>query len=202
MSSKAASSSSSDKPGPLMSCGLDSSPSMHDASVETPSSSASLKETLVSSYMAKEETLKALIRWTLHTVEKQLKTCQLVAQSKSHRSSSKRKLEEASKIDSKIDQKLQELKDTGLDSSSRLEFKHRILVVLPLLLPLASCAPLKHTSFTLNGLILNISRYLPCLYLLSLILTEILFPLFTAADYLNMTVSNKKVLATLDTVQK
>ena len=59
MSSKAASSSSSDKPGPLMSCGLDSSPSMHDASVETPSSSASLKETLVSSYMAKEETLKA-----------------------------------------------------------------------------------------------------------------------------------------------
>ena len=113
-----------------MSCGLDNSSSVRDASVETPSSSASLKETLVSSYMAKEETLKALIRWTLHTVEKQLKTCQLVAQSKSHRSSSKRKLEEASKIDSKIDQKLQELKDTGLDSSSRLEFKDRILVVL------------------------------------------------------------------------
>ena len=84
MSSKAASSSSSDKPGPLMSCGLDSSPSVRDASAETPSSSASLKETLVLSYMAKEETLKAKIRWTLHKVEKQSKTGQLVAQSKSH----------------------------------------------------------------------------------------------------------------------
>jgi len=28
------------------------------------------------------------------------------------------------------------------------------------------------------------------------------FPLFTAADYLNMMVSNKKALATLDTVHK
>jgi len=112
MSSKAASSSSSDKPGPLMSCGLDSNPSVRDASAETPSSSASLKETLVSSDMAKEETLKAEIRWTLHTVEKQSKTGQLLTQLKSHRSSSKRKLEEASKIDSEIDQKLQELKDT------------------------------------------------------------------------------------------
>ena len=46
MSSKAASSSSSDKPGPLMSCGLHSSPSVRDASAETPSSSASLKETV------------------------------------------------------------------------------------------------------------------------------------------------------------
>ena len=46
-----------------------------DASAETPSSSASLKE----------------------TVEKPSKNGQLVAQSKSHRSSSKRKLEEASK---------------------------------------------------------------------------------------------------------
>ena len=62
MSSKAASLSNSDKPGPLMSCCLHSSPSVHDATAETPSSSASLKE----------------------TVEKQ---------SKSHRSSSKRKLE-------------------------------------------------------------------------------------------------------------
>ena len=42
----------------------------------------------------------------------------------------------------------------------------------------------------------------PCLYVLSLILSEILFPLFTAADYLNMTVSNKKALASLDTVYK
>ena len=42
----------------------------------------------------------------------------------------------------------------------------------------------------------------PCLYVLSLILYEILFPLFTAADYLNMTVSSKKALATLDTVNK
>ena len=39
------------------------------------------------------------------------KVRQLVAQSNSHRSSSKRKLEEASKIDSEIDCKLQELKD-------------------------------------------------------------------------------------------
>ena len=70
MSSNAPSSSSSDKPGPLKSRGVDSSPSVRDASAETPSSSASLKETLVSSYMAKEETLKAEIRWTLHTVEK------------------------------------------------------------------------------------------------------------------------------------
>ena len=90
MSSKAASSSSSDKPGPLMSCGLHSSPSVRDASAETPSSSASLKE----------------------TVEKQSKTGQLVAQSKSHRSSSKRKLEEASKIDSEIDQTLQTRAET------------------------------------------------------------------------------------------
>ena len=59
MSSNAASSSSSDKPGPLTSRGVDSSPSVRDASAETPSSSASLKETLVSSYVAKEETLKA-----------------------------------------------------------------------------------------------------------------------------------------------
>ena len=72
-----------------MSCGLHSSPSVRDASAETSSSSASLKETLVSSYMAKDETLKAEIRWTLHTVEKQSKTGQLVAQSKCHRSSSK-----------------------------------------------------------------------------------------------------------------
>ena len=112
MSSKAASSSSSDKPGLLMSCGLYSSPSVRDASAETPRSSASLKETLASSYMGKEETLKAKIRWTLHTVEKQSKNGQLVAQSKSHRSSSKRKLEEASKINSEIDQKLQTLAET------------------------------------------------------------------------------------------
>ena len=70
MSSNAASSSRSDKPGPLTSHHLDSSPSVHDASAETPSSSASLKEMLVLSYMAKEETLRAEIRWTLHTVEK------------------------------------------------------------------------------------------------------------------------------------
>ena len=70
MSSNAALSSSSEKAGPLTSRGLDSSPSVCDASAETPSSSASLKERLVSSYMAKEETLKAEIRWTLHTVEK------------------------------------------------------------------------------------------------------------------------------------
>ena len=80
MSSKAASSSSSDKPGPLMSCGLHSSPSVRDASAETPSSSAFLEE----------------------TVEKQSKTGQLVAQSKSHRS----------KIDSEIDQKLQTVAET------------------------------------------------------------------------------------------
>ena len=85
MSSKAVSSSSSDKPGPLMSCGLHSSPSVRDAGAETPSSFASLKE----------------------TVEKQSKTSQLVAKPKSHQSSSKRKLEEASKIDSEIDQKMQ-----------------------------------------------------------------------------------------------
>ena len=85
MSSKATSLSSSDKPGPLMSCGLHSSPSVRDTSAETPSSFASLKE----------------------TVEKQSKTSQLVAQPKSHQSSSKRKLEEASKIDSEIDQKMQ-----------------------------------------------------------------------------------------------
>ena len=59
MSSKAASSSSSDKPGALMSCGLHSSPSVRDASAETPSSSAFLEE----------------------TVEKQSKTGQLVVQS-------------------------------------------------------------------------------------------------------------------------
>ena len=126
-----------------MSCGLDNSSSVRDASVETPSSSAYLKETLVLSYMAKEEALKAEIRWTLHTVEKQSKTCQLVARSKSHRSSSKRKLEEASKIDSKIDQKLQELKDTGLDSSSRLEFKHRILIVLSTATSISKLCPTK-----------------------------------------------------------
>ena len=40
----------------------------------------------------------------------------------------------------------------------------------------------------------------PCLYVLSLILFEILF--FTAANYFNVTVSNKKALATLDTVHK
>ena len=34
------------------------------------------------------------------------------------------------------------------------------------------------------------------------LLFEILFPLFAATDYLNMTVSNKKVLAPLDTVHK
>ena len=38
--------------------------------------------------------------------------------------------------------------------------------------------------------------------LLSLILFEILFPLIAAADYLNMTVCNKKALATLDTALK
>ena len=81
MSSKATSLSSSDKPGPLMSCGLHSSPSVRDAGAETPSSFASLKE----------------------KVEKQSKTSQLVAQPKSHQSSSKRKLEEASKIDCEID---------------------------------------------------------------------------------------------------
>ena len=40
----------------------------------------------------------------------------------------------------------------------------------------------------------------PCLYVLSLIIWDFI-PLFTAADYLNMTVSNKKALATLDTVK-
>ena len=74
----------------MVSCGLHSSPSVRDASAETPSSSASLKE----------------------TVEKQSKTGQLVAQSKSHPSPSKRKLEEASKINSEIDQKLQTLAET------------------------------------------------------------------------------------------
>ena len=33
-------------------------------------------------------------------------------------------------------------------------------------------------------------------------LFEILFPLIAAADHLNMTVSNKKALATLNTVHK
>ena len=33
-------------------------------------------------------------------------------------------------------------------------------------------------------------------------ISDILFPLFTAADYLNVTVSNKKALATLDSVHK
>ena len=46
MSSKAASSSSSDKPGPLVSCDLHSSPSVRDATAKIPSSSASLKETV------------------------------------------------------------------------------------------------------------------------------------------------------------
>ena len=46
MSSKAASSSNSDQPGPLMSCGLHSSPEVRDASAETLSSSASLRETV------------------------------------------------------------------------------------------------------------------------------------------------------------
>ena len=32
-------------------------------------------------------------------------------------------------------------------------------------------------------------------------LSEIIFPLFTAADYLNMTVSKKNALATLDTLK-
>ena len=40
-----------------MSRGLDSSPLVHGASAETASSCASLKETLVTSYIAKEETL-------------------------------------------------------------------------------------------------------------------------------------------------
>ena len=44
MSSNTASSSSSDKPGPLTSRGLDSSPSVRHESAETPSSSASLKK--------------------------------------------------------------------------------------------------------------------------------------------------------------
>ena len=35
-----------------------------------------------------------------------------------------------------------------------------------------------------------------------MILFEVLVPLFAAADYLNMTVYNKKALATLDTVHK
>ena len=48
--------------------------------------------------------------------------------------------------------------------------------------------------------ILYISYILYILYVLSLILFEILFPLFAAADYLNMTVSNKKALATLWTL--
>jgi len=59
MSSNAASSSSysTDNPGPLTSHGLDSSPLVLDASAETPSSSTSLKQTLVPSCIAKEETL-------------------------------------------------------------------------------------------------------------------------------------------------
>ena len=40
-----------------MSRGLDSSPLVHGASAETASSCASLEETLVTSYIAKEETL-------------------------------------------------------------------------------------------------------------------------------------------------
>ena len=46
----------------------------------------------------------------------------------------------------------------------------------------------------MEGLIFGILRYG-----LSLILSEILFPLFTAANYLNMTVSNEKALGTLYT---
>ena len=45
----------------------------------------------------------------------------------------------------------------------------------------------------------------PNLTLLVRCITDIIrdfIPLFTAADYLNMTVSNKKALATLDTVHK
>ena len=44
---------------------------------------------------------------------------------------------------------------------------------------------------------LTLYIYIYTLYILSLILSEILFPLFTAADYMNMAVSNKKALATL-----
>ena len=54
---KPASSSGTDNPGPLTSCGLDSSPSVRDASAETPSSCASLKQMFVPSCVAKEETL-------------------------------------------------------------------------------------------------------------------------------------------------
>ena len=57
MSSNAASSSGTDNPGPLTSCVLDSSPSVRDASAETPSSCASLTQTFVPSCMVKEETL-------------------------------------------------------------------------------------------------------------------------------------------------
>ena len=45
----------------------------------------------------------------------------------------------------------------------------------------------------------------PNLTLLICSITDIIWdfiPLFTAADYFNMTVSNKKALATLDTVHK
>ena len=42
-----------------MSCGLVSSPLVHDASAETASSCASRKETLVTCYIAKEETLNS-----------------------------------------------------------------------------------------------------------------------------------------------
>ena len=41
----------------------------------TPRSCDPVKDNLVSSYMAKEETLKAEIRWTLHTVEKHHSFC-------------------------------------------------------------------------------------------------------------------------------
>ena len=58
-SSNTASLSSSDNPNPLMSCGLVSSPLVHDASAETASSCASRKETLVTCYIAKEETLNS-----------------------------------------------------------------------------------------------------------------------------------------------
>ena len=50
-----------------------------------------------------------------------------------------------------------------------------------------------------------VSSNQPNLTLLICSITDIIWdfiPLFTAADYFNMTVSNKKALATLDTVHK
>ena len=83
----------------------------------------------------------------------------------------------------------------------KTSFKFSAPKIWETVLPGLKCLPYHKFQKEWKSFLLT-NQIWPCLFILSLILSEILFPFFTAADYLIMMVSNKKALATLGTVHK